>query len=66
MVIAALLIGLLVGALAVLAAVRPALVERRRRVQEVIELERSLAATEAELRVEREAADARLRTCPGM
>ncbi len=60
MVIVALLIGLAVGAFAVLVAVRPALVERRRRVQEVIELQRSLAATEAELRVERESADARL------
>ncbi len=59
MVIAALLIGLAVGALAVLLAVRPALVERRRRLQNVIELERSLAAAEAELRVERASADAR-------
>jgi DNA recombination protein RmuC len=62
MVIAALLIGLALGGLAVLVAVRPALVERRRRVQEVIELERTLAATDAELRVERESADARLET----
>jgi len=60
MVILALVIGLLLGALGVLVAVRPALVERRRRVQEVIALERSLAATETELRVEREAANARL------
>jgi DNA recombination protein RmuC len=60
MVIVALLIGLLVGACCVLVAVRPALVERRRREREVIELGRSLAATEAELRVERESADARL------
>lgn len=60
MVIVALLIGLAVGAFGVLVAVRPALLERRRRIQEVIELERSLAATEAELRVERESADARL------
>jgi DNA recombination protein RmuC len=60
MVIVALLIGLAAGALAVLLAVRPALVERRRRIQEVIELERSLAAAEAELRVERESSDARL------
>lgn len=62
MVIAALLIGLALGGLAVLVAVRPALVERRRRVQEVIELERTLAAAEAELRVERESADTRLET----
>ena len=60
MVIVALLIGLAVGALGVLVAVRPALLERRRRIQEVIALERSLAATEAELRVERESADAKL------
>jgi DNA recombination protein RmuC len=60
MVIVALLIGLAVGALAVLLAVRPALVERRRRLQEVVELERSVAGLEAELRVERESADARM------
>ena len=60
MVIVALLIGLAVGALAVLLAVRPALVERRRRSQEVIELERALAATEAELAVERGSRDERL------
>ena len=60
MVIAALLIGLAVGAAAVLVAVRPALVERRRRMQEVIQLERRLAATEAELAVERDSRDERL------
>jgi DNA recombination protein RmuC len=60
MVIVALLIGLLVGACVVLVGVRPALVERRRREREVIELGRSLAAAEAELRVERESADTRL------
>jgi DNA recombination protein RmuC len=60
MVIAALLIGLAVGAVAVLLAVRPALVERRRRVQEVIELERALAGSEAELAVERGSLDERL------
>ena len=60
MVIVALVIGLVLGALGVLLAVRPALVERRRRLQDVIELERSLAAAEAELRVERASADARL------
>lgn len=60
MVIIALLIGLLVGSLGVLLAVRPALVERRRRIQEVIELQRSVAAREAELRVERESAGTRL------
>ena len=62
MVIVALLIGLAVGALAVLLAVRPALVERRRRVQEVIDLERVLATAEAELAVERGSRDERLET----
>ena len=57
MVIVALLIGLAVGAFAVLVAVRPALVERRRRMQEVIALERELAAKEAELTVERGSRD---------
>jgi DNA recombination protein RmuC len=60
MVIAALLIGLAVGAFAVLVAVRPALVERRRRAQDVIALERELAAREAELAVERGSRDERL------
>ena len=60
MVIAALLVGLLVGALGVLVLVRPALVERRRRTQEVIELERALAGAEAELAVERGGFDERL------
>jgi len=60
MVIAALLIGLAVGAAAVLVAVRPALVERRRHMQEVIQLERTLAAKEAELAVERDSRDGRL------
>ncbi len=49
MVIAALLIGLVLGGIAVLVVVRPALVERRRRVQQVIELERELASVEARL-----------------
>jgi DNA recombination protein RmuC len=60
MVIAALLTGLAVGAFAVLVAVRPALLERRRRMQEVITLERELAAREAELAVERGLRDERL------
>jgi DNA recombination protein RmuC len=60
MVMLALLVGLAVGALVVLAAVRPALVERRRRVQEIIELERALAGVEAELAVERGSLDERL------
>ena len=62
MIIASLLIGLAIGAVAVLLAVRPALVERRRRVQEVIELERALAGAEAELAVERGSLDERLET----
>jgi DNA recombination protein RmuC len=57
MVIVALLIGLAVGAFAVLVAVRPALVERRRRTQEVIALERELAARKAELATERNSRD---------
>ena len=60
MAIAALLTGLVLGGLVVLVAVRPALLERRRRVQEVIELERALAGTEAELAVERSTRDERL------
>lgn len=60
MVIVALLIGLAVGAVAVLVAVRPALVERRRRTQEVIELERTLASVEARLESAESASDVRL------
>jgi DNA recombination protein RmuC len=60
MVVAALLTGLVLGGLAVLVAVRPALLERRRRVQEVMELGRALAGAEAELAVERSARDERL------
>jgi DNA recombination protein RmuC len=60
MVILALVIGLAVGALGVLLAVRPALLERRRRVEEVIALQRELAAAHAELEVERRALDDRL------
>jgi DNA recombination protein RmuC len=60
MVILALLTGLAVGAIGVLLLVRPALVERRRRTQEVIELQRALAGAEAELSVERGAFDERL------
>jgi DNA recombination protein RmuC len=62
MVIVALLIGLAIGALAVLLATRPALVERRRRTEEVIELERALAGAEAELALERGSLDERLET----
>jgi DNA recombination protein RmuC len=61
MVIIALLIGLAAGALAVLVAVRPALLERRRRVQEVNALERDLAAIEARLESAEETSDERMR-----
>ena len=60
MVIAALLIGLAVGAFAVLVAVRPALVERRRRTQDVITLERELATVGARLELAEETANERL------
>jgi DNA recombination protein RmuC len=60
MVIVALLIGLAVGALAVLLAVRPALVERRRRVQEVVELQREFASVAARLELAEGASDERL------
>ena len=61
MVIGALIGGFVLGAFAVFFfAVRPALVERRRRMQEVIALERTLAAREAELAVERGLRDERL------
>ncbi len=60
MVILALLTGLAVGAIGALLLLRPALVERRRRTQEVIELQRALAGAEAELSVERGAFDDRL------
>jgi DNA recombination protein RmuC len=60
MVIAALLIGLAVGAFAVVVAVRPALVERRRRTQEVMQLERELASLETRLELAEETTDERL------
>jgi len=49
MVVLALLVGLVAGALGVLVAVRPALLERRRRLTQVVELERELATANAEL-----------------
>src|SRR5690349_22437057 len=49
MVLIGLFIGLVVGALGVLLALRPALVERRRSLAQVLELERELAAANAEL-----------------
>ncbi len=60
MVVLALLIGLAAGALGVYLAVRPALLERRRRTDEVIVLQRELAETRAALTVERSALDDRL------
>ena len=60
MVILALLTGIAVGALGVLLVLRPALVERRRRTDEVIALERMLAAAEASLEAERSVLDERL------
>ncbi len=61
MLIVALLIGLAAGALGVFALVaRPALVERRRRTSEVIDLERRLAETSARLEAAEAGADGRL------
>ena len=53
-------LGLAAGALGVYACLRPALAERRRRVEEVIALERELAGAEAALDAERSALDKRL------
>ena len=61
MVILALLIGLAAGALGVFAVVaRPALLERRRRTDEVIALERRLAETSARLEAAETGADERM------
>lgn len=60
MVIVALVTGIAVGALGVYLVVRPSLIERRRRTDEVSELQRTLAGTRAELAVERTAVDDRL------
>jgi len=60
MVITALTLGIAVGALGVFLVVRPALAERRRRVDEVIELRSVLAETRAELNAERSVLDERL------
>ncbi|HSG13143.1 MAG TPA: DNA recombination protein RmuC [Gaiellaceae bacterium] len=60
MVVAAFVVGLLVGALAVYVVVRPALDERRRRAAEIVGLERELAAAHAELAVERSSLDERM------
>jgi DNA recombination protein RmuC len=60
MVIVALVIGLAVGALGVYLLVRPALAERRQRIDEVIALRSELSAALAELEAERRAVDERL------
>ncbi len=60
MVILALLTGITLGAIGAFVALRPALSERRRRIDEVIELERALAGTSAELAAERAVVDDRL------
>jgi DNA recombination protein RmuC len=60
MVVAALVVGLVLGALAAYVALRPALEERRRRTAEVVDLERELAATRAALDVERASMDERM------
>jgi DNA recombination protein RmuC len=60
MVVLASVLGIAAGALAVYLAVRPALAERRRRVDEVIGLERALAETRATLAAERSALDERM------
>ena len=55
-----LIVGLLVGAAGVYVVLRPALAERRRRIDEVIALERALAEARAELATERSVVDDRL------
>ena len=59
-VLIALAAGIALGALGVLFAVRPALHERRCRIDDVIQLERVLAETRAELSAERNVVDERL------
>jgi DNA recombination protein RmuC len=60
MVVLALLVGLLTGAIGVLLLLRPALLERRRRIDEVVSLERELAAARAALAAEQNLLDERL------
>jgi len=60
LVVSALVLGAAVGSFGVYLALRPALRERRRRIDEVIGLERSLAETRAELEAERGVLDERL------
>jgi DNA recombination protein RmuC len=59
MVVLALLMGVVVGALLVYLVVRPALAERRQRIDEALRLERELAAAQTELLVEKRALDER-------
>lgn len=61
MVFATFLIGLAAGALVVLVAVRPALVERRRRTDQVVGLERDLATATARLEAGDVSLDDRMR-----
>jgi DNA recombination protein RmuC len=60
MVVLALLVGFSLGAAGVFVALRPALIERRRRVDQVVVLERELASVEARLEVAEETSDERL------
>ena len=60
LVVIALFLGVAVGALGAAFAFRPALLDRRRRVDEVIALERRVAEVGAELAAERNALDERL------
>jgi DNA recombination protein RmuC len=60
LIVLTLVFGAAAGAVGAYVALRPALAERRRRTDEVIALERSLAAAQAELAAERNALDDRL------
>jgi len=60
LVVIALVLGVAAGAAGAYVAVRPALAERRRRIEQVIGLERALAETRAELQAERGVLDERL------
>lgn len=60
MVVVALIAGFLVGAFGVYVLLRPALAERRRRIDEVIVLQRELADAHAQLAAERSVVDDRL------
>ncbi|MFO7573047.1 MAG: DNA recombination protein RmuC [Gaiellaceae bacterium] len=60
MIVVALLLGLCAGAVGVYVALRPALAERRQRIDEVIALGSELSATKAALEAERSTVDERL------